>query len=52
VVQRRGGFDLRLLVAGPLEGHDGGLLGVGGIEDQADGSGLDVELGHGGFLFQ
>jgi hypothetical protein len=31
-------LDFRLLVAGPLEGYDRGLLSGGGIRDQSDGS--------------
>jgi len=50
VVQGRSGLDLSLFITCPLERHDGGLLGGGGIEDQADGAGFNVEFGHGGFL--
>jgi len=39
------GFGLPL--APPLEGRDGGLLGVLGFQDDLDLTGLDVELGHG-----
>jgi hypothetical protein len=39
------GFGLPL--APPLKGGDGRLLGVLGIEDDLDLTGLDVELGHG-----
>ena len=42
-------LDLDLFVAGPLEGHHGGLFGGGGVKDQSDGAGFDIKLGHGCF---
>jgi len=47
VVVKRVEHRLGLPLAPPLEGSDGGLLGVLGIEDDLDLTGLDVELGHG-----